>query len=160
MTEGRRCQVHLLDDRKLELLVQVSHSASLPPSRSFFSFLPLSLSLLTLISLERERSDVWCPEGLSYCWPGEIWSAVGDFVLSWCSPDLSIQTHIKKSTYTSGPSPHLLSLQKLCIPLQFSPNDVLNKNYYFPYSNSCFTAHSSSPISAALPECLSKARII
>lgn len=23
MTEGRRCQVHLLDDRKLELLVQV-----------------------------------------------------------------------------------------------------------------------------------------
>lgn len=24
MTEGRRCQVHLLDDRKLELLVQVS----------------------------------------------------------------------------------------------------------------------------------------
>lgn len=26
MTEGRRCQVHLLDDRKLELLVQVSVS--------------------------------------------------------------------------------------------------------------------------------------
>lgn len=24
MTEGRRCQVHLLDDRKLELLVQVN----------------------------------------------------------------------------------------------------------------------------------------
>ncbi|KAL7982773.1 hypothetical protein Chor_010371 [Crotalus horridus] len=24
MTEGRRCQVHLLDDRKLELLVQTS----------------------------------------------------------------------------------------------------------------------------------------
>lgn len=43
MTEGRRCQVHLLDDRKLELLVQVS----LPPSL----FLPVSLQ--TLISLEQ-----------------------------------------------------------------------------------------------------------
>lgn len=28
MTEGRRCQVHLLDDRKLELLVQVRASAN------------------------------------------------------------------------------------------------------------------------------------
>lgn len=28
MTEGRRCQVHLLDDRKLELLVQVRPSGA------------------------------------------------------------------------------------------------------------------------------------
>lgn len=28
MTEGRRCQVHLLDDRKLELLVQVNDFGS------------------------------------------------------------------------------------------------------------------------------------
>lgn len=29
MTEGRLCQVHLLDDRKLELLVQVRHPFNL-----------------------------------------------------------------------------------------------------------------------------------
>lgn len=29
MTEGRRCQVHLLDDRKLELLVQVGTALSI-----------------------------------------------------------------------------------------------------------------------------------
>lgn len=79
-------------------------SLLLPPSRCFVSFFPLSLSLQTLISLERERSDVWCPEGLSYCWLREIWSAVGDFALSWCSPDLS--THTK--THTSATDPALI----------------------------------------------------
>lgn len=41
MTEGRRCQVHLLDDRKLELLVQVSASSSHPPALSSLSSLSL-----------------------------------------------------------------------------------------------------------------------
>lgn len=41
MTEGRRCQVHLLDDRKLELLVQVINqlfiSGALPGCYSGFT---------------------------------------------------------------------------------------------------------------------------
>lgn len=65
MTEGRRCQVHLLDDRKLELLVQVS----LPPCPS-----PLSLvipprcfavpSVQPLRSSERAGRDIRRAEGL------------------------------------------------------------------------------------------------
>lgn len=69
-------------------------SLVLLPSLSFFSFCPSSLQTFTC--LKRRRSDVWCPKGIDYCWPREIWSVVGDFALSWCSPDLSPHT----DTYT------------------------------------------------------------
>ena len=89
---------------------------STSPLLLFVLFLP-PLSLQTLISSRRGRSDVWRPAGLTYCWPREIWSAVGDFALSWCSPDLSTitPTHTYTHTHTQecackGPSPNLLSL--------------------------------------------------
>lgn len=136
-------------------------SLCVSPTLTLFLLFPSSLSLFADSHFLRARKK-WC----LVPWGTQLLLTRGNLVSSrWLCAFLMLtwslytDTH-KKSTYTSGPSPHLLSLQKLCIPLQFSPNDVLNKNYYFPYSNSCFTAHSSSPISAALPECLSKARIM
>lgn len=65
MTEGRRCQVHLLDDRKLELLVQVSHSF-FPPlrlSKHPVCFTPVyrkrSTASSILITLELHEAQ-WC----------------------------------------------------------------------------------------------------
>lgn len=63
MTEGRRCQVHLLDDRKLELLVQVSLPSG--PSSLFTCHSSLLLyRALPCSSFQGARRDIWHAKGL------------------------------------------------------------------------------------------------
>lgn len=76
MTEGRRCQVHLLDDRKLELLVQVRPSGAIFLVSSVInecaaevdlvmngrglSTLFISLSSKTCVTMAETRQGILC----------------------------------------------------------------------------------------------------
>ncbi|KAK2517767.1 hypothetical protein Q9233_012926 [Columba guinea] len=75
MTEGRRCQVHLLDDRKLELLVQVrSHSRAQDLSPACLLCFSISSGTTPDWEMLVALSQHWTgkvPHGLvTHCHPG------------------------------------------------------------------------------------------
>lgn len=111
-------------------------SLFLQPALGLFLF---SLPSLFTYSYFLKARDIWHPQGLSSCWPGEIWSAVGDFAFSWCSPDLSARKQRKANVHAcNGPSPDFtLPVEAVQINTGLNPNDVLSRTSGF------LSAHAS-----------------